>query len=72
MTKRNSAHLRAQKEGKERDGYVCQICGSKNHVEGHHIVDYQYGGKASADNIVTLCHDCHKDVHRGKLDIMIF
>lgn len=69
---RESSHLKAQKEGKIRDGYRCQICGSTDHTEGHHIVDYQYKGRASADNIVTLCHKCHTEVHQGKKDVYFF
>jgi len=70
--KREKNHLFAQKAGKIRDGYRCQICGSTDHAEGHHIVDYQYGGRGDKDNIVTLCHKCHKEVHRGNLDICFF
>ena len=54
MAKRSSAHTRAQKNGKIRDGYTCQACGSKNKVEGHHIIDHQFSGAASTDNIISL------------------
>ncbi len=67
---RSSAHTRAQKAGRERDHNRCQICGSKDHVEGHHILDYQFGGAANSDNIIALCHKHHNDVHNGKIDIM--
>ena len=68
--KRSSEHLKAQKDGRIRDGNICQICGSKDHVEGHHIIDHQFSGSASVDNIIALCHKHHKDVHNGKIDIM--
>ncbi len=68
--KRSSAHKYAQRAGRERDGNVCQICGSNNHVEGHHIIDYQFNGAALADNIISLCHRHHKEVHDGKIDIL--
>ena len=67
---REREHCVAQRKGKERDLYTCQVCGSTDHVEGHHIMNYQYGGAANIDNIVTLCHKCHKQVHRGNLDIV--
>ena len=70
--KRSSAHLKAQKEGKIRDNYTCQICGSTEHTQGHHVFDVQFNGEADADNIVTLCDICHKKVHRGILDLFIF
>lgn len=72
MKKRNSAHLTAQKLGKERDYHTCQICGSKNHTEGHHLFDFSFGGAADKENIITLCHDCHLNVHRGLIDLFKF
>ncbi|NLC20158.1 MAG: HNH endonuclease [Clostridiales bacterium] len=72
MVQRSSKHLRAQKSGRERDFGICQICGRINKPEGHHVIDYQYGGNATTDNIVTLCHKCHKEVHRGKVDLIRF
>lgn len=70
--KRSSAHIIAQKKGKIRDEYTCQVCGSKNRVEGHHIIDHQFFGAASIDNIISLCHNCHKSVHNGKLSLFKF
>ena len=70
--KRSSAHLKAQKAGKERDLYTCQICGSTIHPEGHHIIEYQYGGAPDSDNIVTLCDKCHDAVHRGDVTLVKF
>lgn len=67
---RTSAHTRAQRAGRDRDGGICQICGSKKQVEGHHIIDHQFGGSANVDNIIALCHKHHKDVHRGNIVIM--
>ena len=69
---RSSAHIQAQRAGRLRDGNTCQICGSKDHVEGHHIVDYAFGGAAIKDNIIALCHNHHRDVHDGKLSILKF
>lgn len=70
--KRSAAHTWVQKAGKERDGNICQICGSTDHVEGHHIIDYMFSGTANIDNIVSLCHKHHNDVHRGRIDVMKF
>ena len=70
--KRSAEHIKAQKAGRKRDGNICQICGSTEHTEGHHIIDYQFDGAAVADNIITFCHRHHKDVHSGKIDILKF
>ncbi len=72
MGQRDSMHQKTQRLGKERDRYICQVCGSRINPEGHHIINYQFGGAATADNIVTLCRDCHKQVHRGNMDIIKF
>ena len=72
MRKRPIEHTYAQKAGRVRDLETCQACGLKEKVQGHHILDYQYSGAASEDNIITLCHSCHTNVHNGKLDILKF
>jgi 5-methylcytosine-specific restriction endonuclease McrA len=72
MTERNSAHKKAQKEGKKRDLDTCQVCGSTHKVQGHHIVDVKYGGSSNKENIVTLCDYHHKKVHSNKIDISKF
>lgn len=66
---RSSAHIGAQRKGRIRDHQTCQCCGSTHNPQGHHIVQHQWGGAASKDNIVTLCQDCHNEVHHGHLDI---
>ena len=72
MAKRTAAHARAQRAGRERDLNTCQVCGSKEKVEGHHIIDHQYAGAANIDNIISLCHRCHTEVHGGKIDLLKF
>ena len=70
--KRSSAHIKAQREGKERDLYTCQICGRTDRVQGHHLFDYAYSGAADPNNIITLCYTCHKAVHKGLIDLFVF
>ncbi len=72
MAKRSNEHIRAQRAGKDRDLHTCQVCGSTEKVQGHHIVDVQYGGSPNADNIVTLCDEHHKKVHSGKISVIKF
>ena len=53
-----------------RDGYVCQCCKGKHKdskLEVHHIVFKSDGGSDDAENLVTLCHTCHKKLHDGKI-----
>lgn len=72
MSKRDASHIKAQKQGKKRDFYTCQICGSTENTEGHHIIDFQFSGSSKTDNIITLCRECHKSVHKGNLSILKF
>ena len=49
-----------------RDNYTCQCCGKKNcRLEVHHIKFKSNGGTDDERNLITLCEDCHKKVHRG-------
>lgn len=68
--KRSSAHIKAQKEGKILDDYVCFFCLRKfksNH--GHHIILYSESGEPSVQNMITLCPECHRDYHSGKIKL---
>lgn len=68
--KRGSEHIYAQKAGKEYDVNTCFFCNRQfegNH--GHHIALYSEGGEASVQNMITLCPECHRDYHRGKIKI---
>ena len=51
-----------------RDNYTCQCCGKKNcRLEVHHIKFKSNGGTDDEENLITLCEDCHKKVHRGDI-----
>ena len=43
----------------DRDGYKCVECGKSTGIEAHHIV----AGIEELDNLITLCHACHKRRH---------
>ena len=53
-----------------RDDYTCQRCHGKHkdsHLEVHHIVFRSQGGSDESENLITLCHTCHKALHDGKI-----
>ena len=57
-----------------RDNYTCQCCRGKHKdskLEVHHIVFRSNGGSDEQENLVTLCHTCHKALHDGKLNISL-
>lgn len=47
----------------QRDGYTCQECGARNDLEAHHWEPYRFCFDNSLDNLVTLCAQCHRDMH---------
>lgn len=44
-----------------RDNYTCQVCGKSEGkiLQTHHIVYRSNGGTNRADNLITVCTDCH-------------
>ena len=43
-----------------RDEYTCQVCKKKNKIlHTHHIIYRNKGGTNRADNLITVCSDCH-------------
>ena len=46
----------------ERDGWRCQLCGSPGNLQVHHRKSRRLGDD-SAQNLITLCIDCHRAEH---------
>lgn len=43
-----------------RDNYTCQVCKKKGGIlRTHHIIYRSHGGSDRADNLITVCTDCH-------------
>lgn len=56
-----------------RDRYCCKNCGwshsmwnrsDPRHLELHHVEAHAKGGENTEENLTTLCHVCHDQVHR--------
>jgi predicted HNH restriction endonuclease len=60
-TERNAYWYLLRKRIFERDGYLCQKCGTDGNgqLHIHHIRKRREGGKDTDDNLVTLCPGCH-------------
>ena len=55
-----------------RDGYKCQgRKGCKNKILNVHHIESRKTGGNSPSNLTTLCEECHKDHHNGKLKLNI-
>ncbi|MHC1625354.1 MAG: CFI-box-CTERM domain-containing protein, partial [Methermicoccaceae archaeon] len=47
-----------------RDGYRCRKCGRTNtELHVHHIMPLSKGGSSDPSNLITLCRDCHENIH---------
>lgn len=50
-----------------RDNYKCRKCKASNtELHVHHVVFKSKGGTDTPNNLICLCHTCHKDLHAGK------
>ena len=68
----NYGYANAREHALARDKYTCQCCGKKNcRVEAHHIVFRSRNGSNDLENYITLCEDCHKAVHLGKIELKL-
>ena len=57
-----------------RDNYICQHCKGKHKdskLEVHHIIFRSQGGSDEENNLITLCHTCHKNLHSGKIKLNV-
>jgi hypothetical protein len=46
----------------------CEVCGKRcgsRQIHGHHFDYHEYY------KIIWVCHQCHKDIHTGKLDLIV-
>lgn len=41
----------------------CQMCHATDDVEIHHIIPLAEGGTNDFENLMALCHKCHRQVH---------
>jgi ATP-dependent DNA helicase RecQ len=48
-----------------RDGWRCQSCGTMSNLEVHHQQFRSQSGDDSELNLITLCTQCHTEMHRG-------
>jgi 5-methylcytosine-specific restriction endonuclease McrA len=49
----------------ERDGWRCQRCRKMQGLEVHHRQLRSQGGGDEEQNLITMCAECHAEVHRG-------
>jgi 5-methylcytosine-specific restriction endonuclease McrA len=58
------AYHKLRTEVLERDGWRCQYCGGSDRLQIHNIRSRSLLGDDTEENLITLCADCHSDIHR--------
>lgn len=55
-----------KKKVRERDKYICQLCGKKNNIIVHHLNSYNTDieNRFNIENGIVLCEECHKNFHK--------
>jgi 5-methylcytosine-specific restriction endonuclease McrA len=53
----------------ERDGWRCQVCGSMQHLQVHHLKFRSQSGGDVEQNLITLCAGCHGRIHRKECSL---
>ncbi len=59
------AYENLRQQVRRRDGWRCQSCGAMSNLEVHHQQLRSHSGEDSELNLITLCAECHAQVHRG-------
>jgi 5-methylcytosine-specific restriction endonuclease McrA len=60
-------HLRRQVL--RRDGWRCQVCGSRQYLQVHHKQLRSQQGSDNELNLITLCASCHENLHHDRVGI---
>ena len=68
-----SSRSRARKLCHQRSNGKCAICQRKEHKklrhEVHHIKPVSQGGSWEQENLVLLCTECHRAIHRKEIEV---
>ena len=67
--RREKASRELRREVLEKNWHKCYCCDMKDrekgkHLELHHVVPVSFGGKTEANNLLPVCFNCHKSVHK--------
>jgi 5-methylcytosine-specific restriction endonuclease McrA len=55
-----------RKQVLRRDGWQCQVCGSRQNLQVHHKKLRSQQGDDDDSNLITLCAGCHEGLHRSR------
>ncbi len=57
------AYQRLTRQVLQRDGWRCQRCGTRRHLQAHHLTHPSQQGEDAETNLITLCSQCHGAAH---------
>ena len=60
----STSYAKLQRQVLERDGWRCQVCGSMQNLQVHHLKFRSQSGSDEEQNLITLCAECHERMHR--------
>lgn len=66
MADRDTIPGKVKREVRQRDGFGCVFCGYPL-VRYHHIIHHADGGLDTSENLVSVCSNCHDEIHAGIL-----
>ena len=64
LTLDSTSYRELHRQVLERDGWRCQVCGSMQNLQVHHLKFRSQSGGDVEQNLITLCAKCHARVHR--------
>jgi 5-methylcytosine-specific restriction endonuclease McrA len=51
----------------ERAKVGCSLCGwNESSCDTHHIIERKHGGTNAMDNLIAVCPNCHRIIHKLK------
>lgn len=72
--RKSVAYITWRKKVYERDSYTCRVCDKKGgKLHAHHIYKFSIYPllRFDTDNGVTMCKQCHKNLHSGLITIIL-
>jgi 5-methylcytosine-specific restriction endonuclease McrA len=60
----STSYTKLQRQVLERDGWRCQVCGSMQCLQVHHLKSRSQSGGDEEQNLITLFAECHARTHR--------
>ena len=59
----STSYGKLQRQVLQRDGWRCQLCGSMQNLQVHHLKFRSQSGGDEEQNLITLCAECHRQMH---------